>query len=75
MSDIDGFSNDFENGNQAFLYTPDDPVSLSNSIRYRYKNKDEAHAVANRGYSHAQEYYDEKKVTSFFINTLKQIPV
>lgn len=73
MSEIDGFSNDFENENQAFLYNPDDPVSLSNTIKYRYENKDEAYAVAKRGFRHAKDYFDEHKVTSFFINTLKQI--
>jgi glycosyltransferase involved in cell wall biosynthesis len=68
LNDSSSFSDYFEHRNEVFKFTTKDVNSLVEVIQLRYANYGEADAVASRGYQYAENFFDSKKLGSFFTN-------
>lgn len=58
ISDIPGYAEDLEDGNQVYKYTPDSVSALVECVTRRYRNSGESDAVAKRGREYAEHYFD-----------------
>ncbi len=73
MSNGNGFSEDFEDGNQVYKYQINSAASLADTIKERYRNRGEADAVATRGYEYAKDYFDSKKLGDYLANIINTL--
>ena len=73
MSNGNGFSEDFEDGNQVYKFEVNSATSLANTIRQRYRNSGEADAVASRGYDYAKDFFDSRKLGGYLVNILNTL--
>ncbi len=73
MSDGSGFSEDYNDKQEAIKYEVENPSSLADAIAWRYENNEEAQIIAKNGYDFALTHFASEVVGAKFWDIIQKL--